>query len=187
MGISSTNYTLLGTDLRTFESGVIPLLKQHGFVPTLPTFVIAECVLVYLAPAVSTSIVKNLSALLPHTVMVTYDPIGPSDAFGKMMVSNLKERNLDLPGFVPFGDLDSQKRRFLEGGWNVAKAMDMNDIYETWTSPAEKERVSGLENMDELEEWRLLTKHYALCWAFHDGNSSGIFDSYHKERYTVGQ
>lgn len=100
------------------------------------------------------------------------------------MVANLKDRNLELPSFTAFGDLETQQRRFLDNQWTFANALDMNQIYESWTTAEEKNRISQVEQMDELEEWKLLTSHYALSWAVLDKDSSGIFDIYKGINFT---
>ncbi|KAI9032212.1 S-adenosyl-L-methionine-dependent methyltransferase [Hyaloraphidium curvatum] len=163
-GLKSADYVLCGADLRSFDTKVLPMLSQQGFSAHEPTLVLAECVLVYLEPSVSTIIVRSLANMLSEAVMVCYDPILPHDAFGKMMVSNLKARGLELPGFEGFGGTEAHKRRFLDNGWTYATAMDMEQVYYRWVAEDEKSRISRLEKMDEVEEWLLLSKHYALSW-----------------------
>lgn len=49
------------------------------------------------------------------------------------------------------------------------KAADTEFIWRVWVSEEEKERVGGLEMLDELEELELLLRHYCVCWGWRDG------------------
>ena len=48
-------------------------LQKAGMDPALPTFVLAECVLVYMEPAESAALVSCLGALLSTAVFVLYE------------------------------------------------------------------------------------------------------------------
>ncbi len=49
----------------------------------------------------------------------------------------------------------------------------MDLLWEDWITAKEKERVAELEMVDEVEEWRLLAKHYCVVWG-----SRGTDDSF---------
>ena len=66
------------------------LLLQAGLQPHLPTMVLAECVLVYMEPAHSASLIQCLGAMLPTAACVVYEQIRPEDAFGRQMLLNLE-------------------------------------------------------------------------------------------------
>lgn len=52
----------------------------------------------------------------------------------------------------------------------------MDFIWGRWVEEAEKERVAGLEMLDELEEWVLLARHYCIAWGWRDGAGlDGVF------------
>ena len=38
----------------------------------------------------------------------------------------------------------------------------------------EKERVGRCEMLDELEEWVLLARHYAVVWGWRNGEGEGV-------------
>lgn len=158
IGLQSEGYCLLGTDLRTHET-IFPLLTSYGFDPCLPTFVLAECFLVYLEPATAAAILDSFCSL-SKVVIATYDPINPDDVFGRRMVENLLERGLVLPGFAG-SSLDSHRDRLKI---ETAKAVDMNNVWDSWVSEAEKRRIDTVESLDEVEESRLLGSHYAVAW-----------------------
>ena len=54
-------------------------LMAAGFDPTLPTFILAECCLVYLTPEQAADVVKwaaDVTASAPAAAFALYDPIG---------------------------------------------------------------------------------------------------------------
>lgn len=69
---------------------------------------------------------------MKNTLFALYEQIQPDDAFGKMMIRNLKSRNIDLKGIHAFPDLIHQEKRFLDLGWQNAKAVDINTIHDKY-------------------------------------------------------
>ncbi|KAG0269017.1 hypothetical protein DFQ27_005123 [Actinomortierella ambigua] len=167
------DYCLLAADLREFELEVLPKLKAQGFDTSLPTLFLSECVLIYLQPQDSDAIVEWISKTMRAALFVLYEQIQPSDAFGAMMVRNLKARQIEIPGIYAYPSLESQEQRFLSRGWKAAKAVDMNSLQTEYLSPAEMERLSRLEIFDEVEEWQMLAAHYCVAWAHRVQQSSG--------------
>lgn len=53
--------------------------------------------------------------------------------------------------------------------WGGAQAVDINEIWQSWISEEEKERVKALEMVDEFEEWELLAGHYCVAWGWRGG------------------
>ena len=68
------SYCLLPADLRDL-SGLQTILKSAGFDPTVPTYVLAECVLVYMEPHESAALVQHLGQTLPSAVCVVYEQV----------------------------------------------------------------------------------------------------------------
>ena len=103
--VSSSVYNLLPSDLRIPPSeGLAPLLASTTTAPllspALPTLLLFECVLVYMAPAASTSLIKwFVDYLDPPSALgaVVYEMFGLDDAFGRMMLSNLRKVRPVLP------------------------------------------------------------------------------------------
>lgn len=68
--------------------------------PDLPTLLLFECVLVYMTPQASDALIQwfvdYFSASTEATVLasVIYEMFGLDDSFGKVMLNNLKVRNL---------------------------------------------------------------------------------------------
>ena len=55
------------------------------------------------------------------------------------------------------------------------KAMDTFFAWREWVGENEKERVGGLEMLDELEELELLLKHYCVAWGWRNGEDGNVF------------
>ena len=64
---------------------------------SLPTLFLSECVLIYIEPRDSDAIVNWVGANMAVSLFVVYEQINPTDAFGAMMLRNLKvSRNSEL-------------------------------------------------------------------------------------------
>ncbi|KOC11766.1 Leucine carboxyl methyltransferase superfamily [Aspergillus flavus AF70] len=172
----------------------------RGLDTTLPTLLISECCLVYLSPSEAADVVGYFTeTLFPGTGdksnagsagdtertesatplgLILYEPIRPDDAFGRTMVSNLATRGIHLQTLHQYASLAAQRKRLREQGFREGQAAaDVDFIWERWVSEEEKERVSGLEMLDEMEEWRLLAQHYCIAWGWREG-SVGVFDGW---------
>ncbi|KAJ1978003.1 carboxy methyl transferase for protein phosphatase 2A [Dimargaris verticillata] len=161
----SYDYTVIAGDLRGFETTVVPALERRGFDRTLPTLFLSECVLIYLDPTHSDAIIRWVSQHVPTAMFTTYEPIGPHDAFGQMMVQNLEMRRIELKGLLAYPDLASQQQRYYDLGWPSAQAMDMATLY-AQLPPGELQRLMRIEILDELEEFNLFGRHYCIAWAW---------------------
>ena len=90
------------------------------------------------------------------------------------MVSNLAARGIVMQTLHRYGSLEGQKERlrgygFVGGG----EAKDVRSLWEDWVGAEEKERVAGLEMVDEVEEWELLAGHYCVAWGWKGGADGG--------------
>lgn len=104
--------------------------------------------------------------------LVLYEPILPQDSFGRTMISNLQMRNIHLPTLTSYPELGDQRARLHGYGFRAGtKAADTNFLWRHWVSEREKERVSRLEFLDELEELELLLRHYCVAWGWRDCES----------------
>ena len=143
---------------------------------TLPTLLISECCLIYLPPTAADTVMRFFSAsLFPCTTplgLLLYEPINPYDSFGKVMVSNLASRGIVLQTLHKYWSLEAQRERLRMLGFTSGqRAADVDYIWENWVSEREKERVGGLEMLDEVEEWRMLARHYCVCWGWRGGQN----------------
>ncbi|KAI9760105.1 MAG: hypothetical protein M1835_000231 [Candelina submexicana] len=176
-GLYSDGYNIHPIDLRTLHppeegSETPPTLKNID--PNLPTLLISECCLIYLPPSSADSILRYFTShLFPSSTplsLLVYEPINPSDAFGRVMVTNLAARGIVLQTLKKYSSLERQKERMRVMGFRSGQgAADVDFIWEKWVSQEEKERVAGLEMLDEVEEWRMLARHYCVAWGWRNG------------------
>ena len=150
--VHARSYRLATADLRNVGE-VEAALHAAGCDFSLPTLLLSECVLVYLEPEESCSIIAWAARAFARSVFVTYEQVRPHDAFGQMMMRNLEERGYSLRGLHAFPDLASQVARYKELGYQACSAADMNDIYYRLLPRVEVARIERLELFDEVEEW----------------------------------
>ena len=91
--MSSSRYHIRPIDLRT-ESALDPILELLD--PTVPTLLIAECVLAYMDRRSSDALLRWLSDRFDVAAAVVYEMFGLDDSFGRVMRDNLKVCTLVL-------------------------------------------------------------------------------------------
>lgn len=165
--LHSPVYHLISADLRQppnaslttiFANAEMPLLN-----PELPTLLLFECVLVYMQPAASSSILAWFRDYFGNDNSgplgaIVYEMFGLEDAFGRVMKNNMKVticsylcrtrmwltccqiRNVDLPGAEPYSSLSSLPRRFLEHEFSAAHALTLREIRSAYIGREELER-----------------------------------------------
>ncbi|KAL9028935.1 MAG: hypothetical protein Q9196_002763 [Gyalolechia fulgens] len=174
--VSSPTYNIHPLDLRTLDptSTTSPPALQH-IDPLLPTVLISECCLIYLLPSLADAAATYFTRILfPASTplgLILYEPINPNTPFGRVMVSNLAARGIVLQTLKKYGSLDAQKERLRVYGFDGGReARTVDDLWEEGVDEGDKERVAGLEMVDEVEEWRLLAGHYCVAWGWRDGH-----------------
>ncbi|KAI9333921.1 leucine carboxyl methyltransferase 1 [Zopfochytrium polystomum] len=163
------DYALIAGDLRRWNDEVVPKLVAAGFDTTAPTLFISECVLVYLPPPAITAILEWCGTQVASSYFVTYEQIRPDDAFGQVMIENLRQRDLHLPGLAAFPTVESQRERYTAAGFAGAAAVTIKEYFKSRLADAELARVRRLEIFDEIEEWELMGDHYCVSWAWKGG------------------
>ncbi|KAJ4847602.1 hypothetical protein Tsubulata_002700 [Turnera subulata] len=142
--VISDSYKLLHVDLRNIQK-LNDVIAVAGMDPSLPTFIIAECVLIYLDPDSTRAIVGWASNTFSTAVFFLYEQIHPDDAFGQQMIRNLER----------------------------AVAWDMLRVYSDFIDAHERRRIERLELFDEFEEWHMMQEHYCVAYAIKD--AMGLF------------
>ncbi|KIL68744.1 hypothetical protein M378DRAFT_196171 [Amanita muscaria Koide BX008] len=181
--LHSPVYHLIPGDLRLPPSEAVgkslsSLSSQDGLPllsPSLPTLLLFECVLAYISPETSAALLQWFVNYFRGGVLgcVVYEMFGLNDPFGKVMMNNLRERNVTLIGAEPFTTLDSLKKRFHDVGFHFANAITLKEIRKNFIRHEELERVSQLELLDEVEELDLVLDHYAISWGLVPGQDNG--------------
>lgn len=139
----------------------------RGVRKDVPTLLISECCLCYLETVTASAVVDLFAKYIPSIGIVLYEPIGGNDAFGQTMVTNLAARNISMPTVREYKDLEDQRRRMGKLGFmGGAEAESIDTIWNDWIPPEEKLRVDRLEGLDEVEEWQVIARHYAVVWGW---------------------
>lgn len=171
-GESETIYCCHPLDLRRlpYALSLKELNSFHGIRSDIPTLLISECCLCYLEVDNARDVVKWFADRIPSLGIILYEPIGVDSSFGQMMVANLAARNITMPTVKAYKTLRDQKQRLSDleflGPEGAQEAETIERIWDQWITPAEKERVDGLEGLDEVEEWQMLARHYAVVWGW---------------------
>lgn len=175
------NYCVHPVDLRTLDPSQKPPRSFDRIEKALPTLIISECCLCYLAPAAADMVALYFTQhLFPSSTplgLVLYEPIKPNDAFGKVMVSNLAARGIVLQTLRKYGSLEAQAARMKAYGFEGTGGADINELWKKGVDEQEKERVAGLEMVDEVEEWELLAGHYCVVWAW-KAEGEGLWEAW---------
>lgn len=174
----SSTYNLHAIDLRQFAQDSPPAIPNLR--TDLPTLLLSECCLCYVPPTTTTQILSHFTNLIPTAslALILYEPIRPYDNFGKTMISNLGSRGIELQTLKRYYSLAAQRERLKKAGFATGQgARDVEQIYygDEWVSPAERDRVERLEWLDEVEEWKLLARHYCVAWGWRDPPDHRVF------------
>jgi len=185
--LSSSSYHIHALNLRSLASQASPAISNLD--RDVPTLLLSECCLCYLDPTTTSAILTSLTTVhispTTPTALILYEPVRPHDPFGQTMVSNLSSRGIHLQTLKRYYSLRAQRARLKSAGFVDGQgARDIEGIYygslvltgdaaEEWIAEEERARVERLEWLDEVEEWRLLAKHYCVAWGWRDGEGEG--------------
>ncbi|QLL30750.1 hypothetical protein HG536_0A05650 [Torulaspora globosa] len=162
--VSSERYKLLPCDLNRLDQTMRGLEALTG--PDCPTVIISECLLCYMADRESQQLIDSVKGFYKSGSWISYDPIGgsaPGDRFGVIMQNNLKEsRNLDMPTLMVYNSTEKYASRF-HGADTTAS--DMWEVLTSQISNEESARLRSLQFLDEIEELKVMQKHYLLLVA----------------------
>lgn len=146
----------------------------------VPTLLISECCLCYLGATEAQNAIQYFTNLIPTIGIAIYEPTNPTSEFGRQMFANLASRRLYMPTVHEYPTMQKQMERLNQAGFVTAQTgADVLWLWKNWVSEEEKERISGLEMLDELEEWELLAKHYTVVWGWREWlQDKGVFQAW---------
>ena len=167
--LHTANYDLIVGDLRNVAE-LDAKFKSIQLDFTLPTLVIAECVLVYMSVTHSHALVEYLREALSGAdalCMISYEQVNLDDKFGEVMLANMQHRDCKLLGVDACLSVASQASRFRHAGFrdDLVSVITMSEYYTRVLERAERERVEKLEHLDESELFYQLMDHYCVCTA----------------------
>lgn len=159
-------YSLFDADIVKTEELLKALKELKNFDFCLPTMILSECVLVYLEPENSMKILKMISNQFVNSSIFVYEQVRPDDAFGKVMMENLRQRGCPLKGLVAHRSPEMQIDRFMNvAEFTHCECYDMNQIYYEILPKELINKIEKLEIFDEFEEWHIMSAHYAIVVA----------------------
>lgn len=88
--------------------------------------------------AFSSRVVAWAAELFRDVSFVLYEQILPDDAFGRVMMANIKARGCDLLSIREYPTLEAQVERFRSHHFEAVQAWDMNQIYYEYLDAAER-------------------------------------------------
>lgn len=133
---------------------------------SLPTLLLFECVLVYMSPSSSSRLLEWFVQIFKRAQTralgcIVYEMFGLDDAFGRVMLTNLRvnisssmflslwayhhlqKRQIYLPGAEPYPTSGSLSNRFLQTGFSAARALTLKEIRKSYITSEELERYHG--------------------------------------------
>lgn len=162
--VSAERYKLAAADLNRIDESMQRLEALTA--KNCPTVVITECLLCYMKQEESQNLIDSIMSYYKAGKWIAYDPIGgsePNDRFGLVMQANLKEsRNLEMPTLMIYNSKEKYASRFPTSN---ASAVDMWEILSNRIARDEGNRLRSLQFLDEIEELRVMQKHYVLLTA----------------------
>lgn len=156
------NYALITADISDI-SQVSTALELAGIEKTRPTLFISECSLCYLEWENSDTLLKWITDQFPQSSVGIYEPIGPNDTFGRMMVRNLTENGIRIASLEKYSTVKSQDERMKSVGFEIVDSRDMLELYERVMPIKIRTTTSRIEIVDDYDEWKAIMTHYVFC------------------------
>ncbi|KAH6877342.1 hypothetical protein B0T10DRAFT_192573 [Thelonectria olida] len=166
--LRSDKYCQLGCDLRKLDA-----LRQclESFLPLSDCSVlfVAEVSITYMDTKSADALIQWASTIghAEFCLLEQILPNGPDHPFARKMLTHFNKLNTSLKSVHQYPNLDSQRRRFQEGGWGQ---VDLWDLWQAWNddhflNSSERIALDEVEPFDEWEEFVLFARHYVVIHA----------------------
>ncbi|CAH0478554.1 unnamed protein product [Peronospora belbahrii] len=184
--VPSGSYSLIACDLGDIQR-LNAALNTAGADRSLPTLMLGECLLSYLAPEKGTMLLQWLGEAFSSGSIALYDPIRlqtsedddsekavsastrpkrQSDAFSSTLQRYFAVKGCTLRGVQGYQTAADHCRRLLACAyWKKCCILDMNGVFAACTTAEEKHRLALLEPFDEYADWTMCNAHYAIYLA----------------------
>lgn len=139
-------------------------LLNAGLNFSLPTLLLAECVLSYLSVKDSNRLIEWTARKFKDAAFAVYEQICPNDAFGIFMLKHFAAMGSPLKSLREYPDTESLRRRYVSLGYDACECVTMTNFFEQLDSQ-EQARIRALEPFDEFEEWHQKCAHYVLTFS----------------------
>lgn len=177
------HYELRACDILNIGS-VTEALSSAGIDPSLPTLILAEIVLVYLPPNAADMLLTHLHNHFTKTrAVLLLEHTNLHDPFGETMARNIASRGCPLLGLSKYPTIGSLKDRFRGAGFGNVRAETMMDAFEARFSAQQKRDLQKVEMLDEVEEFRLLLRHYVVLIAVAGDDADSVVDALTMTRF----
>ena len=140
---NKNNYHLIDCDITNKKLFTESLNKISNNENDL-TIVICECLLVYIDRDVTIEMLTSITDKFHNVYILEYDLIGPDDPFGKEMIDNLKNRDINLRGFNDVKNVKDQIKRLEEAKFENINIVDMFYVYFKLLPIQERKRIERL-------------------------------------------
>lgn len=167
--LNTETYHLIPIDLRLLNESTNPeTIPAFNLIdPSKPTLIISECCICYLQKNESNSLIKFWRQWLKNGEFLIYEPLGgtrdnTNSKYGEVMIRNLLGRGIHMDTLMEYGTVEAQQERFKTLVGNNTWCRSMKWVYENEIEQAEKDRISKLELLDEMEELNLINSHYCM-------------------------
>ena len=176
--VDGGGYAMCGCDLRDTNALNTALNDVAGLDPNVPTLFLSECCLAYLEAKEAAAVIDwaarwgrpACQKTIPLRAFFAYDPSltnssSRDDPFGAQMMVNLKHRGCPLLGAHAVPGAGAHVARLKKNGWPRAGAATCwRRPRGSWLRTRRRRARRVLRAADELEEYRLIQKHYVVSW-----------------------
>ncbi|KAL8946463.1 MAG: hypothetical protein Q9222_007143 [Ikaeria aurantiellina] len=171
---ASNLYLGIGCDMRN-TSALSEALESRLQLNDCHVLCIAEVSIAYMNPDAADSLIEWSARFddVRFCLLEQCLPDGPEHPFAKKMLKHFENLRVPLNCVRSYPSLTDQESRFLQAGYDRAKAQTLWDLWQDplAVSSEERLRVNRVEPFDEWEELALFGSHYFILEATKSPNA----------------